>query len=105
MVPTGMNFQFEQLQLNPASFRWSLRVRRLEHAGHLIVEKNWQLGERQKIHMQFLLWLRSSVVRASDRHSKDPGSIPGGAALCVFFPSDPAVSSHLSDRKKRKEFD
>ena len=28
------------------------------------------------------------------------GSIPGGAVLC-FFPSDPAVSSHLSDRKKK----
>ena len=28
--------------------------------------------------------------------------IPGGAALCFFFSSDPAVSSHLSDRKKKE---
>ena len=43
------NFRFERLYLNPASIRWSLRVCRLEHAGHLfqVVKKNWQLGERQ----------------------------------------------------------
>ena len=29
-------------------------------------------------------WLRSAVVRASDRQSEDPISIPGGAALCFF---------------------
>ena len=43
------------------------------------------------------------MVRASDRQPEDPGSIPGGAALCSSLLSDPAVSSHLSDRKK--EFD
>ena len=58
---------------------------------------------KDKIRTQFLPWLHSSVVRASDRQSEDPGSIPGGAALCFFFlSSDPAVSSsHLSDRKKK----
>ena len=40
MVPTGTNFRFEQLYLNLASFRWSLRVCRLKHAGHLVVKKN-----------------------------------------------------------------
>ena len=33
--------------------------------------------------------------------SEDPSSIPGGAALC-FISSDPAVSSPLSDRKKKE---
>ena len=44
----GTNFRFEQVKLNPASFRWSPRVCSLEHAGHLVVKKNWQLDERQK---------------------------------------------------------
>ena len=65
---------------------WSLRVWRLKHSGHLVVkpDTDWQFGERQKIRTQFLSWLRSSVVRASDRQSEDPSSIPGGAALCFF---------------------
>ena len=40
--------------------------------------------------MQFPAWLRSSVVRAYDWHSQDPGLITGGAAPC--FSSHPAVS-------------
>ena len=70
--------------IKSSEFRWSLRVWRFKHSGHLVVKQNWQFDERQKICTQFLSWLRSSVVRASDRQSEDPSSIPGGAALCLF---------------------
>ena len=40
----------------------------------------------------------------SDRQSEDPGSIPGGAALCYFFVWSSCQFLSLSE-KKRKEFD
>ena len=52
-VSTETNFWFEQVYLNAESFRWCLRVCRLEHPGHLVVKKNWRLRERRN------LWHRS----------------------------------------------
>ena len=87
--------------LNLVSFRWSLRVCRLEHAGHLETKKNRQLGEKQKkIRTQFLSWLRSSVVRVSDRISEDPGSTPNGAALCSFRLIQ--LSVHICRKEKKR---
>ena len=45
-----------------------------------------------------------SVVRTSERLSEDPGSIPGGAALCFFFRLI-QLSVHICRIEKRKEFD
>ena len=62
-----------------------------------------RLGDSEaRIRTQSLSWLRSSVVRASNRQSEDPGSIPEGLS-CVFS-SDPAVSSSLFVREKKREF-
>ena len=52
--------------------------------GHLVVGKELTAWWKSKIHTQFPLWLRSSVVRACYRIRKILGSIPGGAALCFF---------------------
>ena len=54
---------------------------------------NWQLDPTKKIH----------VVRASDRQSEDPGSIPDGAALCFFRRVQ--LSVFICRIEKRKEFD
>ena len=43
------------------------------------------------------------MVRASDRQSEDPGSIPGRAALCFFRLIQ--LSVHICRIEKRKEFD
>ena len=122
--PTNLNWQLDQTkkktQRSPArDWTWSFRLpvgSTDDWATKPRKELRANFGERQnidkkerpwwktKICPQFLPWLRSSVVSASDRQSEDPGAIPGGAPLCFFFSSDPAVSSHLSDRK-RKEFD
>ena len=65
-------------------FCWSLCVCRLEDAGHFVVKKNWQLGERQKFARRSCRGF-VAVVRASDRQLEYPGSITGGAALCFLF--------------------
>ena len=59
MVLTGTNFQFEQILLNPASFR------RLGHPGHIVVKKWRRFGERQKNRTQFLSWLCSTAVKGA----------------------------------------
>ena len=43
------------------------------------------------------------MVRASDRQSEDPSSIPGGAALCFFRLIQ--LSVHICRIEKEKKFD
>ena len=50
--------------------------------GHLVVEKELTAWWKSKIHTQFPLWLRSSVVRACDARSWV--RFPAGLR-CVFF--------------------
>ena len=65
--------------------------------GHLIVEKELTAWWKARIHMQFLSWLRSSVVRACDCNSQDPGFDPrfnSRRGFAVFLPlSWPSVPS------------
>ena len=52
--------------------------------GHLVVEKELTAWWKSKIHTQFPLWLRSSVVRAYDKNSQDPG-FDSRRGCAVFF--------------------
>ena len=102
--PTNVNWQLDQTkktQRRPAGYQtWVFRL----PVG--LVKKNWQFGERHcerhKTRTQLLSWLRSSVVRASDRQSEDPGSIPGGLR-CVFFFHLIQLSVHICRIEKKKE--
>ena len=57
---------YDWMDLNPASFRWSLRAGRLGQSGSPRSGKELTAWWKSKFTTQFPLWLRSSVVRACD---------------------------------------
>ena len=87
---------------NPASFRWSLRVCRLKHPGHLIVKKNWQLGERQKFERSSCRGFVAQWLERTTGNRKTQVRSPAGLR-CVFFRLI-QLSVHICRIEKRKEF-
>ena len=100
--PDRNEFSIWTIIFKSNEFRWSLRVCRLKHSGHLVVKKNWQFGERQKFARSSCRGFVAQWLERPIGNRKTRVRSPAGAALC--FSSDPAVSSHLSDIK-RKKFD
>ena len=79
---------------NPVTCRWSLRVCRLEHAGHHVVLR-LAVGEGGELTRMLPSWLRSSVYE-----TEDPG-FDSRRSCAVFFSPDPAVSFLSSSEQKR----
>ena len=79
---------------------WSLRVCRLEHAGHHVVLR-LAVGEGGELTRMLPSWLRiSSGLERPCTKRKTLGSIPDGAALCFFLLIPLSVSSLRRSRKE-----
>ena len=70
--------------LNPASFVGRCVLEDKGNPGQLVVEKELTAWWKSRIHTQFPLWLRSSVVRACNYNSQDPG-FDSRRGCTVFF--------------------
>ena len=67
-----------------SEFRWSLRVCRLKHSGHLVVKKNWQFGERPKFARSSCRGFVAQWLERPTGNRKTRVRSPAGLR-CVFF--------------------
>ena len=89
----NMNWQLDQTKkkisiwtiiIKPSEFRWSLRVCRLKHSGHLVVKQNWQFGERQKFARSSCRGFVAQWLERPTGNRKTRVRSPAGLR-CVFF--------------------
>ena len=72
------------LIIKSSEFRWSLRVCRLKHSGHLVVKQNWQFGERQKFARSSCRGFVAQWLERPTGNRKTRVRSPAGLR-CVFF--------------------